>query len=77
MRLTIAAPGQRCNEKVHCAQSSCPVSTGADGTPGYGKCPAILPDGAACDPNDASAMSDAYAQCFNGKCQIMQASSCK
>jgi hypothetical protein len=75
VKLTVAAPGQACGKYVDCANGSCPTSY-ADGKTIYGKCPAMLPDGAACDPNSSDAVCDAYATCFKGTCQIMQASSC-
>jgi hypothetical protein len=65
-----AQPGAMCDGEVHdCEAGECDKATGA--------CPTILPDGAACDPSDASTVCGDYARCFEGKCQIPDPATCR
>ena len=67
---TFNLPGQTCDGVVvYCERGACDTSTGL--------CPAVLPDGAACDPTDPSTQCDTYATCFEGTCQIVDPTLCR
>lgn len=65
-----ALPGMACDGDIHrCERSTCDTTTGL--------CPAVLADGAACDPNDPSTLCDTYASCFGGTCRIVDPRQCQ
>jgi hypothetical protein len=65
-----APPGAFCDGEVNdCESGSC--------NRGLGVCPAVLADGAPCDPNDFSKVCDVVASCFDGTCSIPDPAACK
>jgi hypothetical protein len=67
-----AAPGESCSGGV----SSCSVGVCA-GDGASAMCPAILPRGAPCDPNDRTKTCDLYDVCSSGTCQGSATNVCK
>jgi hypothetical protein len=62
--------GDTCDGEVFlCESGSCNMTAGT--------CPAVLADGAPCDPSDSSTVCQAYARCFQGTCQIADPASCQ
>jgi hypothetical protein len=62
-------PGASCDDVVsHCEAGTCSQETGT--------CPAVLSDGALCDPNSGAAVCQVYARCFFGVCQIPNPAAC-
>jgi hypothetical protein len=75
--------GQACDERItYCARGQCSVAfdsgNGGDGGEStQGTCPAVLADGAPCDPTSKTQTCDAEAYCVNGTCQVFDPASCK
>lgn len=66
-------PGAACDHDVkRCEAGSCNIAAPAT----TGTCPAVVPDGTKCDPNDSSTVCDDYARCFRGTCQIVDPVKC-
>jgi hypothetical protein len=67
--LVFGEPGAACDGDVHrCVAGNCDLLAGS--------CPAVIPDGMPCDPNDRSHVCDDYARCFQGVCQIPTPATC-
>lgn len=67
--LVFGQPGDPCDGDVHrCEAGRCDSTTET--------CPAVIPDGMPCDPNDPSGVCDDYAFCFEGLCQIPTPDTC-
>lgn len=78
VKVLYAKPGEPCDfTKTRCEKGSCRgvKYEGAKIIPG--KCPTILADGAACDPQSPDSDCDDFATCFDKKCQIPDGNSCK
>src|SRR5262245_191567 len=66
-------PGEACDDDAQrCWIGACDIPDGAT----TGVCPIVLPDGSACDPDDAAHTCDSFATCFQGTCQIPDPNSC-
>jgi hypothetical protein len=66
-------PGDACDGEFHwCWLGRCNIAEGAS----TGVCPLVIPDGAACDPDDPARTCDSFAFCMNGVCQIPDANTC-
>jgi hypothetical protein len=73
--VTFGAPGAICDGNVtQCTQGTCNVPQSSDpdaGTATQGTCPNVIPDGQACDSNDAGQTCDDYASCVGGLCVLL------
>ena len=76
-----AEPGEPCSAAVPCLVGSCYFGSRhaaaiqqADGSLVVGVCPTVLADGAPCD---VASTCDTFAQCFQGKCTLLDAVSCQ
>jgi hypothetical protein len=63
-------PGAACDGEVTLCESG-------DCDRALGTCPAVLADGAACDPTDPASVCRVYSYCFQGTCQIVDGASCR
>lgn len=67
--VTWAAAGDPCGDLARCLVGVC--------NPGPSTCPAVLGDGASCDPADQSTTCDTLAGCVGGTCQSVDATVCQ
>jgi hypothetical protein len=81
--VTWGAPGDPCDGyRARCRVGTCnfgsflPVPP-ADGGPLAGTCPGIIADGEPCDRDDPSTTCDAFSECFEGKCALVDDFDCK
>jgi hypothetical protein len=78
--ITWAAAGQACSDAVRCLVGSCDFGTGflsmnqaVDGGLITGTCPEVVADG---DPCTVDSTCDTFAQCFRGRCTLLDGASC-
>lgn len=78
VKIVYAKPGEPCDiTKTRCEKGSCRGVKYEGSKIIPGKCPTILADGAACDPQSPDSDCDDFANCLDKKCQIPDGSSCK
>jgi hypothetical protein len=65
--ITWASGGQPCSTTNRCLVGSCLPS---------GTCPAVVPDGQACDESNTSRVCETLSACVNGTCQLTGSFSC-
>jgi hypothetical protein len=76
------AAGQSCNDAFRCLVGSCGSENGLVPIPSQGNdgglvaatCPKVVPDGQPCS---ASSTCDTFAECFQGRCILLDAVACK
>ena len=82
-RVVFVKAGEECDSTRRCERGSCNGSSTGLGPEGQlevtpGKCVDPLPDGAACNKDQEDGpRCDAFAECTNGKCTVVDPAQCK
>jgi hypothetical protein len=71
--ITWADGGQPCGATIRCKVGSCPSAGGTTSA----TCPAIIPDGSACNNTTAAGTCDVFSQCTGGVCVSLDTTTCK